>query len=252
MTNQFLTEILAQKKKEVAAMPEETLLPKRQAVSFYDSVKANPKMSLIAEVKKASPSMGAISLDCDILEQARTYEVNGASMISVLTDKGYFKGSFEDIKQVSSQVALPTLNKDFIISEKQIIKARNSGATVILLIVAALTEERLKELYGYAYSLDMEVLVETHDSEELAVAHRIGAKLIGVNNRNLKTFEVSLETSLNLVQYFEEEPVYISESGIVTAEDVARLSPYFDGILVGTTLMQAKNLTEKIKELIDG
>lgn len=252
MSRQFLAEILAQKEKEVAAMPEEELLPKRQAVSFYERVKNNPKMSLIAEVKKASPSMGAISLDCDILEQARTYEANGASMISVLTDQAYFKGSFEDIKQVSGQVALPTLNKDFIISEKQIIKARNSGATVILLIVAALSEQRLKELYDYAYSLDMEVLVETHDSEELAVAHRIGAKIIGVNNRNLTTFEVNLDTSLALAKEFGERAVYISESGIATGEDVARLSPYFDGILVGTTLMQADNLPAKIEELIHG
>ena len=147
------------------------------------------------------------------------------------------------------QVAIPTLNKDFIIDEKQIIRARNAGASVILLIVAALPEERLKELYDYATELGLEVLVETHNREELEIAHRIGARIIGVNNRNLTTFEVDLQTSLDLAEYFQQGPVYISESAIFSGQDAQAVAPHFQGILVGTALMQAENVAEKIKEL---
>ena len=146
-------------------------------------------------------------------------------------------------------MAIPTLNKDFIIDEKQIIRARNAGASVILLIVAALPEERLKELYDYATELGLEVLVETHNREELEIAHRIGARIIGVNNRNLTTFEVDLQTSLDLAEYFQQGPVYISESAIFSGQDAQAVAPHFQGILVGTALMQAENVAEKIKEL---
>ena len=137
---------------------------------------------------------------------------------------------------------IPTLNKDFIVDEKQIIRARNAGATVILLIVAALSETRLQELYEFATHLGLEVLVETHNLTELEVAHRIGAQIIGVNNRNLVTFETDLHTSLELATNFEQEPVYISESAIFAAADARMLAPYFNGILVGTALMKADNV----------
>ena len=133
------------------------------------------------------------------------------------------------ISSISSQVRIPTLNKDFIVDEKQVIRARNAGATVILLIVAALPEARLKELYEFATHLGLEVLVETHNLTELEVAHRIGAQIIGVNNRNLVTFETDLHTSLELATSFEQEPVYISESAIFTAADARMLAPYFNG-----------------------
>ena len=250
MAKAFLPKILEQKALEVAQMPLEDIQPLRQTYRLYDFLQAHPdRLQIIAEVKKASPSMGDINLEVDILQQAKTYEANGAAMISVLTDQVYFKGHLDDLRAISNQVAIPTLNKDFIIDEKQIIRARNAGASVILLIVAALPEERLKELYDYATELGLEVLVETHNREELEIAHRIGARIIGVNNRNLTTFEVGLQTSLDLAEYFQEGPVYISESAIFSGQDAQAVAPHFQGILVGTALMQAENVAEKIKEL---
>lgn len=250
MAKAFLPKILEQKALEVAQMPLEDIRPLRQTYRLYDFLQAHPeKLQIIAEVKKASPSMGDINLGVDILQQAKTYEANGAALISVLTDQVYFKGHLDDLRDISNQVAIPTLNKDFIIDEKQIIRARNAGASVILLIVAALTEERLKELYDYATELGLEVLMETHNREELEIAHRIGARIIGVNNRNLTTFEVDLQTSLDLAEYFQEGPVYISESAIFSGQDAQAVAPHFQGILVGTALMQAENVAEKIKEL---
>jgi indole-3-glycerol phosphate synthase len=250
MAKAFLPKILEQKALEVAQMPLEDIQPLRQTYRLYDFLQAHPdRLQIIAEVKKASPSMGDINLDVDILQQAKTYEANGAAMISVLTDQVYFKGHLDDLRAISNQVAIPTLNKDFIIDEKQIIRARNAGASVILLIVAALPEERLKELYDYATELGLEVLVETHNREELEIAHRIGARIIGVNNRNLTTFEVDLQTSLDLAEYFQQGPVYISESAIFSGQDAQAVAPHFQGILVGTALMQAENVAEKIKEL---
>ena len=250
MDKAFLPKILEQKALEVAQMALEDIQPLRQTYRLYDFLQAHPeKLQIIAEVKKASPSMGDINLGVDILQQAKTYEANGAAMISVLTDQVYFKGHLDDLRAISHQVAIPTLNKDFIIDEKQIIRARNAGASVVLLIVAALTEERLKELYDYATELGLEVLVETHNREELEIAHRIGARIIGVNNRNLTTFEVGLQTSLDLAEYFQEGPVYISESAIFSGQDAQAVAPHFQGILVGTALMQAENVAEKIKEL---
>ena len=250
MAKAFLPKILEQKALEVAQMPLEDIQPLRQTYRLYDFLQAHPdRLQIIAEVKKASPSMGDINLEVDILQQAKTYEANGAAMISVLTDQVYFKGHLDDLRAISNQVAIPTLNKDFIIDEKQIIRARNAGASVILLIVAALTEERLKELYDYATELGLEVLVETHNLEELEIAHRIGARIIGVNNRNLTSFEVDLQTSLDLAEYFQQGPVYISESAIFSGQDAQAVAPHFQGILVGTALMQAENVAEKIKEL---
>ena len=230
MSKAFLPTILEQKEKEVAQMVMEDLQPLRQTYRLYDFLKSHQEhLQIIAEVKKASPSMGDINLDVDIVAQAKTYEENGAAMISVLTDQVFFK--------------------DFIIDEKQIVRSRNAGATVILLIVAALPEARLKELYDFATGLGLEVLVETHNLAELEIAHRIGADIIGVNNRNLVTFETDLNTSLELSTYFKDQPVYISESAIFDGADAALVAPYFNGILVGTALMTAGDVAEKVKEL---
>ena len=178
MSKAFLPTILEQKEKEVAQLVMEDLQPLRQTYRLYDFLKSNQnKLQIISEVKKASPSMGDINLDVDIVAQAKTYEENGAAMISVLTDEVFFKGDISYLKEISSQVAIPTLAKDFIIDEKQIVRSRNVGATVILLIVAALPEARLKELYDFATSLGLEVLVETHNLPELEVAHRMVLRL---------------------------------------------------------------------------
>ena len=244
MTKAFLPTILEQKEKEVAQLVMEDLQPLRQTYRLYEFLKSNQnKLQIISEVKKASPSMGDINLDVDIVAQAKTYEENGAAMISVLTDEVFFKGDISYLKEI------PTLAKDFIIDEKQIVRSRNAGATVILLIVAALPEARLKELYDFATSLGLEVLVETHNLPELEVAHRIGAEIIGVNNRNLVTFETDINTSLELSTHFKDKPVYISESAIFTGQDATLVAPYFNGILVGTALMTADNVAEKVKEL---
>ena len=250
MSQEFLSRILEQKAREVKKMKQEEVQPLRQAYRLSEYLKNHQdRLQIIAEVKKASPSLGDINLDVDIVQQAQTYEANGAVMISVLTDEVFFKGHLDYLWEISSQVEIPTLNKDFIIDEKQIIRARNAGATVILLIVAALSEKRLKELYDYATDLGLEVLVETHNLAELEVAHRLGAQIIGVNNRNLTTFEVDLQTSVDLAKYFKDDCFYISESAIFTEEDAKRVAPYFNGILVGTALMQAEDVAQRIKEL---
>ena len=248
----FLETILAQKAQEVAQMPNEKAGKVRQTYKFYDYLKEHSdQLQIISEVKKASPSLGDINLEVDIIAQAKNYEEAGAAMISVLTDPVFFKGDIEYLREISQNVTIPTLNKDFIIDKKQINRAVNAGATVILLIVASFENEneKLQELYNYALSLGLEVLVETHNKAELDIAHQLGAKIIGVNNRNLKTFEVSLQNSLDLVPYFNEENVYISESGIFGKEEANLVAPAFNGILVGTALMKAENLTKTLTDL---
>ena len=250
MSKEFLPTILKQKEQEVAVMSHEELQPLRSTYSLYEYLKSQPQeLQLIAEVKKASPSLGDINLSVDIVEQARIYEGCGAAMISVLTDEIFFKGHLDYLREISSQVSIPTLNKDFIIDEKQIVRARNAGATVILLIVAALSEKRLQELHDFATGLGLEVLVETHNLAELEIAHRIGAQIIGVNNRNLVTFETDINTSLQLSANFKDDRVYVSESAIFSKEDAELVAPYFHAVLVGTALMQAEDVAEKIKEL---
>ncbi|MGT2666859.1 indole-3-glycerol phosphate synthase TrpC [Streptococcus rifensis] len=250
MSQQFLPNILAAKTEEVAQLLEEQVGNLRETYRFYDYLKNHSdRLQVIAEIKKASPSLGDINLEVDILAQARAYESAGAAMISVLTDAVFFKGDIADLRAVSDQVNIPTLAKDFIIDEKQIIRSLNAGATVILLIVAALSEERLGQLYQYATQLGLEVLVETHNLEELQIAHRIGAQIIGINNRNLTTFETDLNTSLTLADHFIDGPVYISESAILSENEARQVAPAFSGILVGTALMQAASPAQRLKEL---
>ncbi len=250
MSQTFLPKILQEKAIEVAALSLETVGEGRSSYRLFDYLKAQKeRLQVIAEVKKASPSMGDINLDVDIIQQAKTYEANGACMISVLTDKLFFKGDIAYLREVSQAVTIPTLAKDFIIDEKQIVRSFNAGATVILLIVAALTEERLKELFDFASSLGLEVLVETHTAAELEVAHRIGAQIIGVNNRNLTTFEVSLEHTKSMAPLFQSDRVYVSESGIFNQEDAQQVAPFVSAILVGTALMQSNDVAKTMKEL---
>ena len=227
--------------REVDSLELEPLQLLRETYKLYDYLKNNAnKLQIIAEVKKASPSLGDINLEVDIVKQSKTYQDSSAVMISVLTDPFFFKGDIDYLRQISNQVKIPTLEKDFII---------DAGVTVILLIVVALSETHLKELYDFATGLGLEVLLETHNLAELEVAHRIGAKIMGVNNRNLVTFETDINTSLELSTHFKEGPVYISESAIFTKEDAELVAPFFNGILVGTALMTAENVAEKVKEL---
>lgn len=204
---------------------------------------------VIAEIKRASPSKGVIRADVDVVERAIQYERAGASMISVLTDATYFNGSFEDLRQVADAVSIPVLCKDFIIDERQLDYAKQSGASAALLIVAALHPKRLHELTAYARSIGLDVLVEVHDEVELLVALELDDVLIGINNRDLKTFEVSLETSTNLMTRYPEVS-FVSESGVSSVEAAVRLQEAgAKAILVGEALMREDNPTRLVEEL---
>ncbi|EUJ29514.1 indole-3-glycerol phosphate synthase TrpC [Listeria cornellensis] len=247
----FLEEILAKKAQEVAEMPVEKVELGRQKTYFHDFLKANKgAVQLIAEVKRASPSKGAINLDVDPVAQAKSYEAAGAGAISVLTDQQFFKGDIEDLRAVAEAVSIPVLCKDFIISEKQLIRAKNAGASIVLLIVAALVEEDLTTLYKQATALDLEVLVEVHNEAELEIAERLGAKLIGVNNRDLHSFVVDIAVSERVAEEFSlAETFYISESGFREPADVARVAKAFSVVLVGEALMRAENVEQAARAL---
>ncbi|MFD2307707.1 indole-3-glycerol phosphate synthase TrpC [Enterococcus termitis] len=246
----FLEKIITEKKQEIQKMPLEKLQPLRQTTSFYERVKKNPeKIHIIGEVKRASPSKGAINLSVNVIEQAKAYEKAGVTAISVLTDPTFFKGSIEDLRQVAAEVSIPVLCKDFIIDEKQLIRARNAGATIVLLIVSALSRSRLKKLYEQARTLGLEVLVEVHDEQEQTIAEELGASLIGVNNRNLKTFDVSLNVSQLLGEKQRTDAVYISESGFSDATQVEQVKDKYQAILVGEGLMRQTEPMDKVKEL---
>lgn len=247
----ILDKIIATKRQEIEAYNQE----ERTHLSFPGKSKLiahlKEKNGVIAEIKRASPSKGAIQMDVDIVAQAEKYEQAGAAAISVLTDESYFKGSIRDLQQVAQAVSIPVLCKDFMVSEIQIDRAKQAGATIVLLIVAALGDQELQQLYGYAVSLELEVLVEVHDEEELARALALGAELVGINNRDLRTFEVSLHRTAELAAQFPfgGERVLISESGLRTKEDAAFVYGCgASGILVGETLMRAEDPGQWIKE----
>ena len=245
----ILDKIIDQKKKEVLFLREgnqlfeETNQPRR---SFIQKLKTTDQISIISEFKRASPSKGIINNSIDPAYQAGLYEAYGASAISVLTDQTFFKGSFSDLRAVRSKVNLPILCKDFIIDELQIKLAASNGADIILLIVAALDEQKLVELFQYAKGLGLEVLVEVHNQEELEIGLKTGAELIGVNNRDLKTFHVSLEVTETLASIVKNSGAYlISESGILHQEDVARVrNAGANGILVGEALMKSPDVKQ--------
>lgn len=207
-------------------------------VSFIKQFERQP-FQVIAEFKRASPSKGIINDTLDPVMQAKKYEQFGAGMISVLTDKDYFKGTMADLIAVKKAVAIPVLNKEFIIDRIQLDFAYQSGADVVLLIVSALSEKDLTDLYHYALSLGLEVLVEVHDKEELAKATSLGCPLIGVNNRNLNTFTTSIDQTLQLIDLVDLSTTkIISESGMKTQADVLTVKKAgASGILVGETLM---------------
>lgn len=237
----ILTEIIETKKIEVNTL-KQTLDPNRERtaplVSFLDQFKTAP-FQVIAEFKRASPSKGVINDTLDPVTQAKTYEQCGAGMISVLTDREYFKGSMDDLIVVKQAVNIPVLNKEFIIDSVQLDLAYQSGADVVLLIVSTLTTEQLTKLYHYATGLGLEVLVEVHDQQELETALALGCPLVGINNRNLKTFTTSITQTLDLMKHVNlNEVKIISESGMKEAADVLTVKRAgASGVLVGETLM---------------
>ena len=239
----ILDKILQTKQLELATLQTEfpeAEYPKKPKLA--DLLRQAQPAGVIAEIKRSSPSKGVIRSEVDVTGQAERYEQAGAAAISVLTDESYFNGSIHDLHEVAKRVAIPVLNKDFIIDTKQIDRAKNAGATVVLLIVAALDDGRLHSLYSYAIKLGLEALVEVHNEEEMERAIALGAELIGINNRNLSTFEVSLENTERLSSYFSDEHLFISESGIHSAEDAQRaVKTGVKGLLIGEALMRADN-----------
>ncbi|MGA2205338.1 MAG: indole-3-glycerol phosphate synthase TrpC [Terracidiphilus sp.] len=213
--------------------------------------------AVIAEIKKASPSKGLIRADFDPAWLARRYRAGGAAALSVLTDEPYFQGSLRNLELASAAAPLPCLRKDFIVDEYQIVEARAHRADAILLIAAALTDGELKRFAQAARSLSLDVLVEVHTAEELArvldALGETGAGAIGVNNRDLKSFEVSQETSFALVERIPASVVRVTESGIATHEDIVRLRKAgFDAFLIGESLMRQPDPGEALAELLKG
>lgn len=251
----ILDKILREKALEVEQMLKQEPIDVTGSVNrplLFDQLADSKNLHVIAEMKRASPSKGLIAEGANPVAQAKAYSAAGAACISVLTDAHFFKGSYDDLAAVAEAVPTPLLCKDFMIHKVQIDKAKSVGASVILLIVAALDDEQLADLNAYATELGLEVLVEVHDTDELQRALNIDAKLIGVNNRNLKTFEVDLAKTEEIAAQFPfgENRVLISESGIVCNEDAVRVSNAgARAVLVGESLMRSGSVAESIKAL---
>jgi indole-3-glycerol phosphate synthase len=251
----ILKRILEVKKLEVENLlehqiPFELTKAPTDKPSLFETLYNTQHLQVISEIKRASPSKGLIEGNVNPVQQSLAYEHAGAAAISVLTDQQFFKGSMSDLQAVSSAVGLPVLCKDFIIHRLQIEQAKSAGASIILLIVAALEQQTLKELFDFATTLDLEVLVEVHDVEELQRALLIDAKIIGINNRNLKTFEVNLGNTAEIAAHFpfHEQRVLISESGIQDANDASTVAQVgAHAVLVGETLMRSAHIDETLR-----
>jgi indole-3-glycerol phosphate synthase len=214
---------------------------------FRAALLAKPP-AIIAEIKKASPSKGVFAYDFDPAAIARIYAQGGAAALSVLTDREFFQGSLDDLKAARAVAPLPVLRKDFTIDEFHVIEAAAHGADAILLIAALLDEPTMRDFRELAAKWKMAALVEVHDESELAAAINSGAEIIGVNNRNLHTFEVKLETSLRLLEKIPSGLVKVAESGIESCDDVHRLAG-FDAFLVGEHLMKSQDPAAALREL---
>ncbi|KPA17899.1 indole-3-glycerol phosphate synthase [Candidatus Magnetomorum sp. HK-1] len=220
------------------------------ARSLVEAIRACPHVPVIAEIKKASPSRGNILPDADILSIARQYQNAGAVAISVLTDKHYFGGSIDDLKTVRQCLDILVLRKDFIIDPIQIIEARAGGADAVLLIAAALDDEKLKFLYETSLGMGMIPLMEIHNAEELERVMPLQPQLIGINNRNLKTMTVDIQTSAKLRQSISQDICVVGESGISSIDHIITLKKAgIDAFLIGTSLMLSSHPEKTLKEL---
>ena len=257
----ILDRIIAVKQDEVAALMQqkplsamrvdaESRVLTRDFVGALRSKIALGKPAVIAEIKKASPSKGVLRSDFMPADIAQSYAEYGAACLSVLTDKQFFQGSLEYFKQARASCSLPALRKDFIIDPYQIYESRVIGADCVLLIAAVLDDVQMKDMEAMAMALDMAVLVEVHDAAELERSLKLKTPLIGINNRNLKTFEVSLDTTLGLLRQVPEDRILVTESGISTTQDVKRMR---DGkvhaFLVGEAFMRAEDPGLALAEL---
>lgn len=216
----------------------------------FENALKKPDIAFICECKKASPSKGLIAPEFPYLSIAREYEAAGADAVSVLTEPKWFLGSDKYLKDIAEAVSIPCLRKDFTVDEYMIYEAKLLGASAVLLICSILSEEQIKEYIGICDGLGLSALVEAHDGEEVEIVLRAGARVIGVNNRNLKDFSVDTENSRRLQQMIPPEILFVSESGVGCAEDVSRLRGIgADAVLIGETLMRAADKKAKLREL---
>lgn len=246
-------ERIAEQKKQISPEKMHELADMKasegEVPSFLHALK-KPGMSFICEVKKASPSKGLIAPDFPYLQIAKEYEAAGADAISCLTEPHWFLGSDEYLKEITAAVHIPVLRKDFTVDEYMVDQARVFGASAVLLICAILTPDEIKRYKARAEELGIDALVEAHNAEEIRTAIDCGAKIIGVNNRNLKDFTVDTENTKRLIDLIPPETVFVSESGIKTASDVAQIAELgADAVLIGETLMRAEDKKAKLKEL---
>lgn len=235
---------IEEEKKKVSLMElrlRAEAMEERQEKGFYESL-SELGVSYICEVKKASPSKGVIAEEFPYLDIAKEYESAGASAISVLTEPYYFKGSNQYVKEIAETVKTPCLRKDFTVDEYMIYEAKVLGASAVLLICAILEQDRLVRYLNLAHSLGLDALVETHDAEEVKRALDSGARIIGVNNRNLQTFEVDIHNCMELRHLVPKDKIFVAESGIHTDEDIKMLTACkVDAMLIGEAFMRQKN-----------
>ncbi|MBN2077256.1 MAG: indole-3-glycerol phosphate synthase TrpC [Dehalococcoidales bacterium] len=256
----ILDDIVADKIPEVERrkreLPLEELkkqIQEQSAPLDFTSALKGDRIKLIAEVKKASPSKGIIRDDFDPVDIARTYADNGAAAISVLTDEKYFMGSLEYLRKIRKALdkPIPLLRKDFILDEYQVYEARSAGADAILLIVAILEPEKLTELLELSHRLGLKCLVETHNEYECEIAVNNGAGIIGINNRDLRTFTVDIETTGRLRQLITADRIVVSESGIRNRNDIERLKSWnVDAVLIGESLMASADIAAAMREFL--
>lgn len=256
-----LDEIVAHKRKEIAAArqlcPVEDLIAQIDGAPpvrcFFSALSAQLRPGLIAEVKKASPSAGIIREDFSPVKIARTYQAAGAHCLSVLTDEKYFQGHLDFLKAIRREVQIPVMRKEFIIDRYQIAEARAAGADCVLLIAECLDDAQLQDLYNYAHELGMETLIELYDPQNLPRVLQTGTRLVGINNRDLRTFVTSLEHTFDLLKDIPDGVLLVSESGIRTHEDICRLRDAgVGGVLVGETLMRQPDIAAAVKLLMTG
>jgi indole-3-glycerol phosphate synthase len=260
----ILQRILAAKREEVAAAKvradlasvraaAEAAAPVRDFVAALRAKIAAGRPAVIAEVKKASPSKGVLRADFDPAAIARAYATNGAACLSVLTDRSFFQGAPEHLAAARGACALPVLRKDFVVDPYQLYEARALGADCVLLIVAALEPARMRELEALALELGMAVLVEVHDAAELERALALATPLVGINNRDLRTFDTRLETTLDLLPRIPADRLVVTESGILARSDVARMQAHgINGFLVGEAFMRASDPGAALAALFGG
>jgi indole-3-glycerol phosphate synthase len=249
----ILERIVAAKRAEIAAARDSGIELKARAAppvrDFIGALRAK-QPAVIAEIKRASPSKGLLRSDFDPAAIAKSYEKGGAACMSVLTDKEFFQGTPEHLTAARAACSLPALRKDFLIDPYQVFESRALGADCVLLIAACLADSEMNELETLAHDLEMAVLVEVHDAEELKRALELKTPLIGINNRNLRTFETRLETTLDLLPRIPRDRFVITESGILSQADVARMREYgVHAFLVGEAFMRASDPGAELKKL---